>query len=625
MSCEDPLINHESWSLTEDKKLLYTVQNRGLSNWIEIADALGTNRTPFQCLLRFQRSLNASIIKNEWTPPEDEELRNAVAEYGDSNWQLVASTLEGRTGTQCSNRWKKSLNPMRERVGKWAPDEDKRLKIAVKLFGAKNWNKIARFVPGRTQVQCRERWVNCLDPALNMNEWTPEEDIKLKHAIEEHGYQWSKIAACVPPRTDNQCRRRWKQLLPHEVPVLQRARKMKKAAFISNFVDREDERPALTVNDFIAPLLIEAAPEKPNKRQRSEPEHCEPESSSGAVVRIRSRRARKVTRTEKTLRLIDEDDSHADIKANPRLKNKPNIASQETDLSDLNNGEGGGTVDGDNSQTKKKATRKRKQRGNKEQEEMSGSLEADATLIQKTKRPRLRGCHLSSVNNNTEHDAPPMLDPVLTTVIHLSSSPSPVENISSQEAGLLDLDNGGPFDGDNSQIKTKQRKRSGKKEHKKTEETLEPIAILKQKTTKPRSKANRVRRSSIGDLSVPHEKGTNQKTATHLCSSSPSATKAPPADAGSPLVAAITGMEYAMSTDKHYFSREIHKTYKRRKVSCKKGGTSDNDDRQKRSYGEIGDRETIGSFLSKLKKRTPPPDEETIASFFSKLKKRKVE
>ena len=54
-------------------------------------------------------------------------------------------------------RWKKSLNPMRERVGKWAPDEDKRLKIAVKLFGAKNWNKIARFVAGRTQVQCRER------------------------------------------------------------------------------------------------------------------------------------------------------------------------------------------------------------------------------------------------------------------------------------------------------------------------------------------------------------------------------------------------------------------------------------------------------------------------------------
>jgi hypothetical protein len=54
-------------------------------------------------------------------------------------------------------RWKKSLHPTRERVGKWVADEDKRLKVAVMLFGPKNWNKIAQFVPGRTQVQCRER------------------------------------------------------------------------------------------------------------------------------------------------------------------------------------------------------------------------------------------------------------------------------------------------------------------------------------------------------------------------------------------------------------------------------------------------------------------------------------
>lgn len=55
-------------------------------------------------------------------------------------------------------RWKKSLNPLRVRVGKWDQDEDKRLKISVRLFGAKNWNKIAKFVSGRTQVQCRERY-----------------------------------------------------------------------------------------------------------------------------------------------------------------------------------------------------------------------------------------------------------------------------------------------------------------------------------------------------------------------------------------------------------------------------------------------------------------------------------
>lgn len=40
-------------------------------------------------------------------------------------------------------------------------------------------------------------------------------------------------------------------LLPHQVPLLQAARKMQRAALISNFVDRESERPALRPSDFV--------------------------------------------------------------------------------------------------------------------------------------------------------------------------------------------------------------------------------------------------------------------------------------------------------------------------------------------------------------------------------------
>ncbi|KAK1429304.1 hypothetical protein QVD17_11510 [Tagetes erecta] len=336
-NCEDPSINHGPWSIIEDKRLLHIVSNRGISNWIKIAMQLKTNRTPFQCLARFQRSLNASIIKNEWTPPDDEELRKAVAEYGETNWQLVASTLEGRTGTQCSNRWKKSLNPLRERVGKWDPYEDKRLKIAVRLFGAKNWNKIAKFVPGRTQVQCRERWVNCLDPCLNMNEWTRDEDLKLIKAIEEHNYCWSRIAASVPPRTDSQCRRRWKMLFPDQVFELQEARKLKKSAFISNFVDREGERPDLTVKDFITPRSIELNSKAVEDRKSSN------KKNHSAVFKKKSTRARKVTRSKKVFKPTNEDD----------------VA--ENALVDITiNGVEPTAIDVDTSEAKKQATVKRK-------------------------------------------------------------------------------------------------------------------------------------------------------------------------------------------------------------------------------------------------------------------------
>lgn len=53
----------------------------------------------------------------------------------------------------------------------------------------------------------RGRWVNSEDPSLNMDQWTEEEDTRLKAAIEEYGYCWAKIAKCLPPRTDSQCRR----------------------------------------------------------------------------------------------------------------------------------------------------------------------------------------------------------------------------------------------------------------------------------------------------------------------------------------------------------------------------------------------------------------------------------
>ncbi|KAL0425344.1 UNVERIFIED_CONTAM: Myb-like protein L [Sesamum radiatum] len=210
LNFEEPLINHNPWTAMEDKNLLHIVQQKGLSNWIDIAASLRTNRTPCQCLARYQRSLNASILKREWTKDEDNQLRSAVETFGESNWQLVASVMEGRTGTQCSNRWLKTLHPARQRVGKWTQEEDKRLKVAVTLFGPRTWKKVARCVPGRTQVQCRERWVNCLDPSLNMSKWTEEEDSKLEAAIAEHGYCWSKVAACIPHRTDNQCWR-WRK------------------------------------------------------------------------------------------------------------------------------------------------------------------------------------------------------------------------------------------------------------------------------------------------------------------------------------------------------------------------------------------------------------------------------
>lgn len=103
-NCEDPLINHSPWTCEEDKLLSNIVQEIGNRNWLKIASSLSTDRTPFQCLARYQRSLNPSMLNSEWTEEEDSQLRHAVENFGVSNWQSVASVLERRTGAQCSNR-----------------------------------------------------------------------------------------------------------------------------------------------------------------------------------------------------------------------------------------------------------------------------------------------------------------------------------------------------------------------------------------------------------------------------------------------------------------------------------------------------------------------------------------
>ncbi|XP_078439028.1 myb domain protein 4r1 isoform X2 [Wolffia australiana] len=303
---EDPVINHCPWTTQEEKKLLRIIQTKGIYNWIDISISLATHRTPFQCLVRYQRSLNPCILRKEWTEDEDSRLRAAVEVFGEDNWQLIASYLEGRTGPQCSNRWRNCLHPSRRKVGRWSVDEDKRLKVAVILFGAKNWNKITQFVPGRTQVQCRERWVNCLDPALKLEEWTQEEDTKLREAIATFGYSWSKVASSVPPRTDNQCMRRWKALFPDEVFLRQAAWRVQKAVLVTNFVDRELERPSIGPSDFCISSTSDVLPitNTPKRKRESQKRENLVDSSQSNVSKRVSSRKRK-TKKETSMNIAD--------------------------------------------------------------------------------------------------------------------------------------------------------------------------------------------------------------------------------------------------------------------------------------------------------------------------------
>lgn len=96
--------------------------------------------------------------RGKWTPEEDEILRMAVERYEGKNWKLISTELHNRTDVQCLHRWQKVLKPGLIK-GPWTHEEDEQLRQLFGQLGEKRWSEIAKHLPGRLGKQCRERCV----------------------------------------------------------------------------------------------------------------------------------------------------------------------------------------------------------------------------------------------------------------------------------------------------------------------------------------------------------------------------------------------------------------------------------------------------------------------------------
>ena len=106
----------------------------------------------------------------------------------------------------------KRKNPRFCQHNKWSQDEDEILCNLVKQFGENDWRHLAKKMEGRNPRQCRERWQYYLNPKLNVDKWTQEEDDLIFSKLKEYGPKWMTIKKFFKNRTDQMIKNRYKVL-----------------------------------------------------------------------------------------------------------------------------------------------------------------------------------------------------------------------------------------------------------------------------------------------------------------------------------------------------------------------------------------------------------------------------
>lgn len=162
---------------------------------------------------------------------EDQELSNEdyyLSGEGEDDDIFVAQQVkssisnpnvkEKKIANKGSLRVKDGTKRARKSALPWTTAESKTLSLLVNLYGAKEWQFVAKILQSkhnnnRTAAQCSQRWCRVINPSINKGPWDSKEDKLLIEKYDDLQGSWCKIVKYFPDRTDTQCKRRYEKIL----------------------------------------------------------------------------------------------------------------------------------------------------------------------------------------------------------------------------------------------------------------------------------------------------------------------------------------------------------------------------------------------------------------------------
>ena len=215
---QHPHINRSPFTPQETEKIKQLVPS-SKNDYDAVAAALsspGKVRRAWQVATHYQSSLNSDIKKTGPLSKAEALLLEVVISHcriGDFiPWPQVNSFVPGRTLPQLKHFWSKKNST---KVGDpWTELEDQVLAVAVQKFGIPQWNRVAHYVFGRTNRQCRERYALRLAISdRKIGSWTKEEDMAIIDAAEKHDFKWAVVQNEIPHRNCRQIAQRYALLM----------------------------------------------------------------------------------------------------------------------------------------------------------------------------------------------------------------------------------------------------------------------------------------------------------------------------------------------------------------------------------------------------------------------------